>query len=106
MLEPYRRLQEQMALALEGLAKPPSSEADAGEEDSSLTYRVYENWTARPDKAIVHRSDCPYANGGPIRSPTKNGQWHGPFASYQEAFEAAEATRREDVRGCKYCKPT
>jgi hypothetical protein len=71
-----------------------------------MTYRVYENWTVRPDKAIVHRSDCPYANDGPIRSPTKNGQWHGPFASYQEAFEAAEATRREDVRGCKYCKPT
>jgi hypothetical protein len=70
-----------------------------------MTYRVYENWTVRPDKAIVHRSDCPYADGGPPRPPTKNGRWHGPFATYQQALEAAQGTGREDVRGCRQCNP-
>ena len=70
-----------------------------------MTYRVYENRTVRPDKAIIHRSNCPWANDGPIRPPTKNGQWHGPFAIYQEALEAAKGTGREDVRGCKHCTP-
>jgi hypothetical protein len=106
MLDPFRRLQEQMALPLEGLVKPPLSEADAREEESRLTYRVYENWAVRPDKAIIHRSDCPYANGGPVRPPTRNGRWHGPFPTIHQALEAARRTGRTEVRGCKYCSPT
>jgi len=71
-----------------------------------MTYCVYENWTVRPDKAIVHRSDCPYAKGGPVTPATRNGRWHGPFATVQEAFQAARRTGRTEVRGCKYCSPT
>jgi hypothetical protein len=82
------------------------SEDGVASKQDRMTYRVYENWTVRPEKAMVHRSDCPYANGGPIRPPTKNGKWHGPFATYKEALEAAEATGREEVRGCKYCSPS
>lgn len=106
VLELCRQPSEQMALALQGLAKPPSSEVDGWEGESRVTYRVYENWSARPDKAIIHRADCSYANDGPIRPPTKNGQWHGPFATFEEALEAAKGTGRKDVRGCKYCSPS
>jgi len=74
------------------------------------TYYVYENWTAE-DKAIIHFSDCGSCNDGRgIHDPGrkidgKHGKWHGPFHTYEEALEAATRTGREDVRGCKVCRP-
>jgi hypothetical protein len=78
--------------------------------ESGRTYHVYENWTAE-DKAIIHFSDCGYCNEGhgihdPARKTEgKHGRWHGPFDTYAEALKAATRTGRENVRGCKACRP-
>jgi hypothetical protein len=62
-----------------------------------MTYYVYENWTAK-DKAVIHRGTCGYCNDGRgcHKNPlgNRNGRWHGPFDSLEEAKRAAQNTGR------------
>ena len=74
--------------------------------EASGDYFVYENWTAE-HKAVIHHADCKFCNSGKGLHPnagTRNGKWHGPFASYDQALHAAQGTGRP-VRNCKVCKP-
>lgn len=68
-------------------------------------YCVYENWTVK--KARIHFGSCPYCNnckGTHQDAGSKNGQWHGPFDTFQEAHKAAKETG-QPVSRCKVCRP-
>ena len=70
------------------------------------SYYVYENWTVRPKKAIVHSGNCSFCNSGRgIRQSTtgRNGRWHGPFRSLSDADQVAEATGHERTERCRIC---
>lgn len=70
-----------------------------------MTYHIYENWTVH--KAKVHFSDCSFCNNGKGIHPNagpNNGRWLGPFATLDEALQAAQATG-EPVSKCKFCRP-
>jgi hypothetical protein len=60
------------------------------------TVSVYVNVSRSP--AIVHRSDCIYAN--PSSGKVKR---LGPFSSLEEAAEAARQAGRNKVQPCRYC---
>lgn len=54
---------------------------------------IYENWVAEK-KAVIHKANCSYCNNGQgtqkNKLGNKNGKWHGPFNSYEEAKEIAD----------------
>ena len=41
----------------------------------------------------------------PKRATNDNGEWHGPFASGEDALERAHRTPQEDIRRCGVCSP-
>ena len=53
-----------------------------------MSYYFYENWTAE-HKAVIHEGSCGYCNygNGCHENPlgNRNGKWHGPFKSVEEA---------------------
>lgn len=67
---------------------------------------VYENWAAEK-KAVIHKANCSYCNNGQgtqrNKLGNKNGKWHGPFNSYEEAKILAEELQDRTVRDCKIC---
>jgi F-type H+-transporting ATPase subunit beta len=68
-------------------------------------YYVYENWTVK--KARIHLASCSYCNDGRgihLGAGDRNGQWYGPFHTFQEAHEAANETG-QPVSRCKVCRP-
>ena len=73
-----------------------------------MTYYVYENWVAEK-KARIHKGSCSHCkegNGtGRNTLGKKNGQWHGPFSSYNEAKKLAESLEDRVVSDCGHCKP-
>jgi hypothetical protein len=69
-------------------------------------YFVYENWSR--DKAIVHRGDCSFCNGGNGlhgARTTNSSTWYGPYDTPQEALTKAKACRRGRTEGCAICGP-
>lgn len=69
-------------------------------------YWVYENWLH--NYASIHRGSCSYCNDGRgmhAGSSKDNGEWHGPFATADEAWARAERTGREEVKRCGHCSP-
>jgi hypothetical protein len=78
----------------------------AGASAEAVAYWVYEGRTG-DKKARIHLATCPYCKGGQGARPGaggKGGAWHGPFATFQAARDAAQATGR-DVSTCKHCRP-
>lgn len=74
------------------------------EMSDAVQYWVYENWTH--EKAMIHEGRCSYCNDGRGihgGSGNRNGRWHGPFGSRNEAERKAAATGRQLVRACKSC---
>lgn len=72
-----------------------------------MSYYVYENWRVRPKKAKIHIGECRCCNYGKGIDPDasdRNGRWHGPFATFEEAHDAAESTSHP-VTFCKRCTP-
>ena len=73
-----------------------------------MTYHFYENWQVRPKKAKIHLSDCRWCNYGTGTKKPKvdkrNGTWHGPFATFPGACDAARRTGKP-VTTCGHCKP-
>ena len=72
-----------------------------------MRYWVYENWVN--DKAFVHESTCSFCNDGEGCHGTENsndGRWLGPFSTFSGALERARNTSRNNVRGCKICRPS
>lgn len=72
-----------------------------------MSYWVYENWRAE-SKAKVHRGSCGHCNEGkgahPDSTDGRNGEWHGPFKTREEADAAARKTGRP-VSTCGTCMP-
>lgn len=72
-----------------------------------MDYYVYENWTAE-HKAKIHLGECRWCNHGRgihPRASERNGQWHGPFNSLDDAREAAIQTGRP-ASPCGHCAPS
>jgi hypothetical protein len=64
-------------------------------------FHVYENWRARGHKAVIHRDSCGHCNNGHGTSggtDPKNGQWHGPFPTLQQAQAFSSALRNVATR--------
>ena len=73
-----------------------------------MTYHFYENWQVRPKKARIHSSSCSFCNGGDgVDKPKEDGlhgRWHGPFATFKEAHDAARRAGKP-VTACGHCTP-
>ena len=63
-----------------------------------MSFYVYENWTAE-HKAVIHRGSCGNCQYGAgchhNLCGNKNGQWLGPFKTYDEAISVANKTGRK-----------
>ena len=69
-------------------------------------YWVYENF--RNERAVVHEADCRDCNfgrGQDEHADPGNGQWHGWFATREEAATFASGTGRKTVKDCEHCIP-
>jgi 4-hydroxy-tetrahydrodipicolinate synthase len=58
---------------------------------SAGEFFVYENWSAGPHKAVLHRSSCGQCNAGkgrPAGHDANHSRWHGPYPNLAEAREA------------------
>ena len=73
-----------------------------------MSFYIYENWTAER-KAVIHQESCSHCNMGQGCHKNihgdKNGRWHGPFESYQNALNFANNLRDRRVRSCGHCEP-
>lgn len=72
-----------------------------------MNYWIYENWTVvKGGRTTIHTGDCSYCNEGQgmdkIKDPDRNGKWHGPFESYENAKKRALGLRNI-VRDCGRC---
>jgi 4-hydroxy-tetrahydrodipicolinate synthase len=70
-----------------GLIAKASAAADAP------SFYVYENWSAGPHKAVLHRSACGQCNSGkarPAGHSANHAQWHGPYATLAEARQVTQ----------------
>ena len=67
-----------------------------------MAYYIYENWVAE-SKAVIHHASCGYCNDGlgchDNILGNKNGKWHGPFSTSDEAAENAKTIGRP-VKHC------
>jgi hypothetical protein len=71
-------------------------------------FYVYENWRAQGHKATIHRSECAFCNRGSGLHPgssNRNGTWHGPMTSFDEALDVAQGTGA-NAKTCRSCNPT
>ncbi len=68
-------------------------------------YNVYVNYVH--NKAIVHRSSCPFSNDGQGIHPDVSRKIDGwmTFTDRDRAFVAAQRTGKNEIRGCLHCNP-
>jgi len=69
-----------------GLITRPAIQPAAATE-----FYVYENWSAGPHKAILHRASCGQCSSGkgrPTGHDPNHSRWHGPYSNLAEAREA------------------
>lgn len=66
---------------------------------------VYENWSAGPHKAVLHRSSCGQCNGGkarPAGHSNNQARWLGPYATLAEARQTIQSLPHILIRSeCK-----
>jgi hypothetical protein len=58
---------------------------------AAIEFYVYENWSAGPHKAILHRASCGQCSSGkgrPTGHDPNHSRWHGPYSNLAEAREA------------------
>lgn len=76
------------------------------EAEITECFWIYENWVAEK-KAIIHKCNCSYCNNGKgtqkNKLGNKNGKWHGPFDSYEDAKIFAYGLEERVVRPCRVC---
>jgi len=69
------------------------------------SFYVYENWSAGPHKAVLHRSACGQCNHGkarPAGHSADHAQWHGPYATLAEARQVTQTLPSVLIRSeCK-----
>jgi 4-hydroxy-tetrahydrodipicolinate synthase len=69
-----------------GLISRPAPPAPAAE------FYIYENWSAGPHKAMLHRASCGQCSSGkgrPSGHDPNHSRWHGPYPSLTGAREAS-----------------
>ena len=66
---------------------------------------VYENWSAGPHKAVLHRSNCGQCSNGkarPAGHSSNHARWHGPIGSLAEARQLTQTLPNVLIRSeCK-----
>ena len=66
-----------------------------------MSYHIYENWVAEK-KAILHKGERSFCREGKgIHNNVhgkKNGKWHGPFDTYENAKNFAQSLKNRTVR--------
>jgi len=71
----------------------------------SPSFFVYENWSAGPHKAVLHRSACGQCNGGkarPAGHSANHAKWHGPYITLAEARQVTQTLPSVLIRSeCK-----
>jgi len=81
------------------IARPVSATADAP------SFYVYENWSAGPHKAVLHRSSCGQCSNGkarPAGHSANHARWHGPYATLAEARQVTQTLPSVLIRSeCK-----
>jgi Dihydrodipicolinate synthetase family len=69
------------------------------------SFYVYENWSAGPHKAVLHRSACGQCNHGkarPAGHSANHAQWHGPYSTLAEARQVTQTLPSVLIRSeCK-----
>ena len=72
-----------------------------------MRFWVYENKIR--NRARIHTSECRYCNDGKgvggAADNTEADEWHGPFATFDEAEKHAISLGRKDTAACGACKP-
>jgi hypothetical protein len=84
-----------------GLIEKPA--AASGE---AVEFFVYENWTAGPHKAVLHRSSCnqcAHGKGRPAGHDPQHAKWHGPYATLAEARSGLQAMPNILIRSEDKC---
>jgi hypothetical protein len=74
-------------------------------------FMVYENWTQRPKKAMVHKRSCGKIKDGGIRytdksltsNPGINDRWYGEFTTLAVATAFASLLPNRDLMYCSFC---
>jgi 4-hydroxy-tetrahydrodipicolinate synthase len=81
------------------IAKPAAAAAEA------VTFYVYENWSAGPHKAVLHRSTCGQCSNGkarPAGHSANHARWHGPYSTLAEARQVTQTLPSVLIRSeCK-----
>lgn len=81
------------------IAKAAAAAADAP------SFYVYENWSAGPHKAVLHRSSCGQCSNGkarPAGHSANHARWHGPYATLAEARQVTQTLPSVLIRSeCK-----
>ena len=77
----------------------------AAASSEAPTFFVYENWSAGPHKAVLHRSACGQCSNGKAR-PTghspNHAKWHGPYTTLAEARQITQTLPSVLIRSeCK-----
>jgi 4-hydroxy-tetrahydrodipicolinate synthase len=66
---------------------------------------VYENWSAGPHKAVLHRSacgQCSHGKGRPAGHSADHARWHGPYSTLAEARQITQSLPSVLIRSeCK-----
>jgi hypothetical protein len=66
---------------------------------------VYENWSAGPHKAVLHRSNCSQCSNGkarPAGHSANHARWHGPYSTLAEARQITQTLPSVLIRSeCK-----
>ncbi len=69
------------------------------------SFYVYENWSAGPHKAVLHRSSCGQCSNGkarPAGHSANHARWHGPYATLAEARQVTQTLPSVLIRSeCK-----
>lgn len=81
------------------IAKTAAAAADAP------AFFIYENWSAGPHKAVLHRSACGQCSNGkgrPAGHSADHARWHGPYATLSEARQITQTLPSVLIRSeCK-----
>ncbi len=69
------------------------------------SFYVYENWSAGPHKAVLHRSACGQCGNGkarPAGHSASHARWHGPYSTLAEARQVTQTLPTVLIRSeCK-----
>lgn len=71
-----------------------------------MSFWIYENFGNK--RARIHTSECRYCNDGVgVGGDATNDddEWHGPYATFDEAETKAASLNQKDTRPCGVCKP-